>query len=109
MTIPAVHVPSDPPQPRPALRLVKTNDLDREQWLDVRRRGIGSSDAAAAVGLNPYQSQLELWMQKTGLEWFYRFLQEPRRMFRRYFIEDMAFFGLLIKEWANRGSSVEGK
>lgn len=39
-----------------------------------------------------------LWMQKTGLEWFYRFLQEPRRMFRRYFIDDMAFFGLLIKE-----------
>jgi N-acetylglucosaminyldiphosphoundecaprenol N-acetyl-beta-D-mannosaminyltransferase len=34
------------------------------------------------------------WMQKSGLEWFYRFLQEPRRMFRRYFIEDMAFFRL---------------
>ena len=66
MTIPAVHAPSDPPKPRPALRLVKTNDLDREQWLDVRRRGIGSSDAAAAVGLNPYKSQLELWLEKTG-------------------------------------------
>ncbi len=66
MTIPAVHVPSDLPKPRPALRLVKTNDLDREQWLDVRRRGIGSSDAAAAVGLNPYKSQLELWLEKTG-------------------------------------------
>ena len=39
-----------------------------------------------------------LWMQKSGLEWFYRFLQEPRRMFRRYFIEDMAFIGLLVKE-----------
>lgn len=40
------------------------------------------------------------WMQKSGLEWFYRFLQEPRRMFRRYFIDDMAFFWLLIKEAA---------
>ncbi|WP_292038014.1 WecB/TagA/CpsF family glycosyltransferase [Massilia sp. UBA6681] len=39
-----------------------------------------------------------LWMQKSGLEWFYRFLQEPRRMFRRYFIEDMAFIGLFCKE-----------
>jgi N-acetylglucosaminyldiphosphoundecaprenol N-acetyl-beta-D-mannosaminyltransferase len=39
-----------------------------------------------------------LWMQKSGLEWFYRFLQEPRRMFRRYFIEDMAFLWLFIKE-----------
>jgi len=41
------------------------------------------------------------WMQRAGLEWFYRFLQEPRRMFRRYFIEDMAFFWLLLKEMAH--------
>jgi N-acetylglucosaminyldiphosphoundecaprenol N-acetyl-beta-D-mannosaminyltransferase len=43
-----------------------------------------------------------VWMQKSGLEWFYRFLQEPRRMFRRYFIEDMAFIWLFIKEAARR-------
>lgn len=51
---------------RPALRLVRTQDLDRDQWLQVRRGGVGSSDAAAAVGLNPHQSQLQLWMEKTG-------------------------------------------
>ena len=51
---------------RPALRLVSTRDLNREQWLEVRRGGIGSSDAAAAVGLNPYKSALELWIEKTG-------------------------------------------
>jgi N-acetylglucosaminyldiphosphoundecaprenol N-acetyl-beta-D-mannosaminyltransferase len=39
-----------------------------------------------------------VWMQKAGLEWFYRFLQEPRRMFRRYFVEDMAFVGLFLRE-----------
>ena len=49
-----------------ALRLVSTKDLARDDWLEVRRTGIGSSDAATAVGLNPYQSQLELWMHKTG-------------------------------------------
>ena len=49
-----------------ALRLVDTKALDRNEWLEVRKRGIGSSDAAAAVGLNPYKSQLELWMEKTG-------------------------------------------
>ena len=53
-------------RPSPALRLIKTTDLNRDQWLDIRRSGIGSSDAAAAVGLNPYKSQLELWMEKTG-------------------------------------------
>jgi putative phage-type endonuclease len=60
----AVAVPSS--KPRPALKLVKTNDLSRDEWLEVRKTGIGSSDAAASVGLNPYQSQLELWMVKTG-------------------------------------------
>ena len=50
------------------------------------------------------------WMQKAGLEWFYRFLQEPRRMFRRYFIEDMAFVGLLIKEaWSTSRSKQAGQ
>jgi N-acetylglucosaminyldiphosphoundecaprenol N-acetyl-beta-D-mannosaminyltransferase len=38
------------------------------------------------------------WMQKMGLEWLYRFFQEPRRMFRRYFVEDIYFFWLLAKE-----------
>lgn len=53
-------------QQRPALRLVDTKKLSREAWLAVRKDGIGSSDAAAAVGLNPYKSQLELWLEKTG-------------------------------------------
>ena len=61
----STHIPASQAR-RPALRLVSTRDMPRETWLDVRRQGIGSSDAAAAVGLNPYQSQLELWMHKTG-------------------------------------------
>jgi len=51
---------------RPALRLVSTKELSRNDWLNVRKSGIGSSDAATAIGINPYQSQLELWMVKTG-------------------------------------------
>lgn len=45
-----------------------------------------------------------VWMQRTGFEWFYRFLQEPRRMFRRYFIDDMAFLGYLARELFRRES-----
>ncbi|MGD7189974.1 YqaJ viral recombinase family protein [Ralstonia pseudosolanacearum] len=51
---------------RPALRLVETKDMPRKDWLEVRKSGIGGSDAAAAVGLSPYQSQLELWLTKTS-------------------------------------------
>lgn len=38
-----------------------------------------------------------LWMQNIGLEWFFRFMQEPRRMFKRYFIEDIQIFRLVMK------------
>jgi len=64
MNHPALRIPRD--KPKPALRLVATKELPREDWLAVRKQGIGSSDAAAAVGLNPYKSQLELWLEKTG-------------------------------------------
>jgi len=37
------------------------------------------------------------WMSNAGLEWFYRFIKEPRRMFKRYFIDDVKIVGLIIK------------
>lgn len=49
-----------------AKRLAETKQMSREQWLQIRKQGIGSSDAATACGLNPYMSMLELWMIKTG-------------------------------------------
>lgn len=39
-----------------------------------------------------------LWMQRGGLEWFYRFLQEPRRLFRRYFLEAPVFVFLILQQ-----------
>ena len=55
-----------PKKQRGALRLVSTKGMSREEWLLHRKKGIGASEAAAAVGLNPYMSALELWMIKTG-------------------------------------------
>ena len=49
-----------------AKRFVETKNMTQAEWLEVRRKGIGSSDCAAACGLNPYMSMLELWMIKTG-------------------------------------------
>ncbi|MGZ8258117.1 MAG: YqaJ viral recombinase family nuclease, partial [Methylotenera sp.] len=48
-----------------AVRLVSTKNMSREEWLSVRGRGVGSSDAAVAVGLSPYKSPLKLWLEKT--------------------------------------------
>ena len=43
-----------------------------------------------------------LWMQHIGMEWFYRFVHEPRRLFRRYFIHDLGFFILFAKQHLGR-------
>lgn len=39
----------------------------REEWLTCRQNGIGGSDAASVLGLNPYKSNVQLWREKTGL------------------------------------------
>jgi len=38
------------------------------------------------------------WVQKIGMEWFYRFIQEPRRMWYRYLVGNSKFIWLVIKE-----------
>jgi N-acetylglucosaminyldiphosphoundecaprenol N-acetyl-beta-D-mannosaminyltransferase len=38
------------------------------------------------------------WMQRVGAEWFFRFLLEPRRLFRRYFVEDVRFLTIVGRE-----------
>ena len=53
-------------KPKSAKRLAETKELTHQDWLAVRNTGIGGSDAAAACGLNPYMSMLELWLIKTG-------------------------------------------
>ena len=43
-----------------------TNAMSREKWLQERKKGIGGSDAAAVLGLNPYVSPYALWAEKTN-------------------------------------------
>jgi len=42
-------------------------------------------------------SRAPKWMQKNGLEWFYRFLQEPKRMWKRYLVSNSKFIYLVFK------------
>lgn len=56
----------------------------------------GSFDVVAGV-----TNRAPIWMQKCGLEWFYRFVQEPRRMWRRYLVGNIKFIKLLFEEKVN--------
>jgi UDP-N-acetylglucosamine 2-epimerase (non-hydrolysing) len=87
---------------RPDILFVAISSPQKEQflarWQEHMRvpfaMGVGGTFDIAA-GLT---QRAPLWMQRTGFEWLYRFLQEPRRMFKRYFIDSLGFFVLLARE-----------
>lgn len=41
---------------------------NREEWLEYRKSGIGSSEVATIVGLNPWETPYQLWRRKVGLD-----------------------------------------
>jgi N-acetylglucosaminyldiphosphoundecaprenol N-acetyl-beta-D-mannosaminyltransferase len=53
----------------------------------------GSFDVVAG-----FVKRAPMWMQRSGLEWFYRVLQEPRRMWKRYLVTNSVFIYLVLKE-----------
>ena len=48
--------------------LAKTKDMPREKWLELRKQGIGGSDAGAVCGVNPYSSPMKVFQDKTSDE-----------------------------------------
>jgi putative phage-type endonuclease len=54
------------PWAMPDAHRVLPADAPREQWLAERRKGIGGSDIATLLGVNDYESEYELWLDKTG-------------------------------------------
>lgn len=49
------------------MKRVSTKDMSREDWLDLRKKSIGGSDAAALIGMNPWKSLYELYFEKMGV------------------------------------------
>jgi len=63
--------------------------LPNSWWLGI---GVSFSFVAGDVRRAP------IWMRKIGLEWLYRVLQEPKRLFKRYFLVGIPFvLGLFIR------------
>lgn len=73
-----------------------------EQW---DRLGVGM---AIGVGgsfdvLAGARARAPLWMQKTGMEWSFRLIQEPRRLFKRYLVTNCQFVWLVFRALVKRG------
>lgn len=86
---------------KPDMLFVAFSSPQKEYWikkyLEVMEvpfaMGVGGSfDVVAGV-----TNRAPEWMQKHGMEWFYRFIQEPGRMWKRYIIGNLKFVVLTIK------------
>ncbi len=74
----------------------------QEKWIasmknKIKATMIGVGGAMSVfVGL---QKRAPLWMQKSGLEWFFRLMTEPKRLFKRYFVSNFLFIMLILNEF----------
>jgi N-acetylglucosaminyldiphosphoundecaprenol N-acetyl-beta-D-mannosaminyltransferase len=81
---------------RPDILLVALGAPKQELWIARNKdalgvpvsMGVGGSFEMAAGD----RRRAPRWIQRTGFEWLYRFSQEPDRLFRRYFVEDLPYF-----------------
>jgi N-acetylglucosaminyldiphosphoundecaprenol N-acetyl-beta-D-mannosaminyltransferase len=76
----------------------------QDLWLERHQTATGATIAMGVGGLLDFYSgripRAPLWMRRTGLEWVYRLLQEPKRMWRRYLIGNFVFVGrILLERW----------
>lgn len=81
----------------PDILLVAFGAPKQEKWIAANKErlgvpvsiGVGGSFEMAAGMLR----RAPVWMRNVGLEWFYRFSQEPRRLFQRYIVRDVPHLG----------------
>ncbi len=78
----------------------------REEWLKGRGHAIGGSDASAIVGMNPYKTNEELWLEKTGQavpedisdKSYVKYGQEAEHLLRELFKLDFPQYEVFYEE-----------
>lgn len=75
----------------------------QEKWIYIHKVKMPGVDIWMALGATiDFEAgnvkRAPKWVQKIAMEWFYRFMMEPRRMFKRYFVDDVKFFWYLGKQ-----------
>ncbi|MCL2777456.1 MAG: WecB/TagA/CpsF family glycosyltransferase [Polyangiaceae bacterium] len=80
----------------PDVLLVAFGAPKQEKWIAENREKLGVPVAIGVGGSFEMAAGLlkraPVWMQKVGLEWAYRFAQQPRRLFPRYIMRDVPYF-----------------
>lgn len=77
----------------------------QEKWMATHYKKINAvllGVGGAFLTTAELQKRAPGWMQKTSLEWLFRFVQEPRRLFKRYLITNSIFLFLISKSWLKK-------
>lgn len=86
----------------PDILLIGMSSSKKEIFADNNRDSLKARYVLGVGGyfdiVAGYTKRAPRWMQNIGLEWLFRFIQEPRRMWPRYTIGIFKFFWLVIKE-----------
>ena len=88
---------------RATVVLVGVGCPKQEKWIDAHKEKMPNVDIWMALGATiDFEAgnvkRAPRIYQKLYMEWFYRFLQEPRRMYKRYFVDDPKFFWYFGKQ-----------
>ncbi|MDP6444979.1 MAG: WecB/TagA/CpsF family glycosyltransferase [Pirellulaceae bacterium] len=87
---------------RPDVLLVAFGAPRQDLWIRENLRNTGSRVAIGVGGLFDFFSgnvaRAPQWMREIGMEWFYRFMQEPGRMWKRYFLGNGVFLLRVLRE-----------
>ena len=96
------HIIEDINSKKPDILLVGMSSPLKESFIYLHKSNLNiplSIMVGGAIDIIGESKKLApVLMSKLGLEWFYRFMQEPKRMWKRYLISNNAFVILLIRE-----------
>lgn len=88
---------------KPDILLVAFGNPKQEKWIGMYGRELGVPVMIGIGGTLDFiageTKRAPEWMQRTGLEWSYRLLQEPRRLWRRYVVDLTAFGSFFVRQW----------
>jgi len=88
---------------RPDVIFVALGPPKQELWihrsLDELRPAVSLGVGASLDFLVGKYKRAPRWMGRVGLEWLYRLLQEPKRLWRRYLLEGPRFLGIVASTW----------
>lgn len=78
----------------------------QEMWISKYRGELKNIKIFLAIGATidfeaGNVSRSPAWMSQVGLEWLYRLLCEPKRLWKRYLLDDLPFFWLILKQRLN--------